>query len=107
MCSDPVLTCLGHYTAVESVQSQVDGTGDEHPIRKLLPGEENFSTVGKECMPYAWACKHSGYINTRPERPFTIHDQTIPIEWLGWLKEDNGRLDHPVESCWLAPQPYQ
>ena len=85
--------------------SQIDSEGEEHPVgyfsRKLLPREERYSTVEKECL----AIK----LGTNAFRvyllgcPFSIQTYHCSLEWLHRLKENNARL-----TRWsLALQPYQ
>ena len=66
----------------------------EHPVayysRKLLPREEKYSTVEKECL----AIK-LGIQNFRVYLlgcPFTVETDHRCLEWLDRLKENNTRL---------------
>ena len=84
--------------------SQGDDKGEEHPIayfsRKLLPREECYSTVEKECLAiklavYAFRVYLLG-------RQFVIQTDHRSLEWLDRLKENNNRL-----CRWsLALQPF-
>ena len=90
---------------VGGVLSQVDKHGEEHPVayfsRKLLPREEKYSTIEKECL----AIKLATY-NFRVYllgRQFTIQTDHRALEWLDKLKDGNPRL-----TRWsLSLQPYQ
>ena len=65
LCSEPILRCPDFSLlfvlktdasgrAIGAVLSQLVGNGEEHPVayysRKLLPREEKYSTVEKECL---------------------------------------------------------
>lgn len=88
-----------------AVLSQVDGTGEEHPIayfsRKLFPREEKYSTVEKECLAIRLGVQ--AFRVYLLGRPFTIQTDHRSLELLDQLKEDNSRL-----TRWsLALQLYQ
>jgi phospholipid-translocating ATPase len=74
--------------------AQVDEEGEEHPIayysRKLLPRQEHFSTVEKECL----AIKLGGDVFRvyLLGRFFTIQTDHRCLEWLDRMKGDNARL---------------
>ena len=76
-----------------------------HPVayysRKLLPREEKYSTVEKECLAIILGIQtFRVYLLGRP---FVIQTDHRSLEWLDRLKENNGRL-----TRWsLALQPYQ
>ena len=74
---------------VGAVLSQDNENRDEYPVayfsRKLLPREQQYSTIEKECL----AIKHAFRVYLLG-RQFTI--QTL--EWLDRLKENNSRLTH-------------
>lgn len=83
----------------------MDDTGTEHPVafysRKLLPREERYSTVEKECLAIK-ASTHSFRVYLLG-RKFTIQTDHRALEWLDRLKDNNARL-----TRWsLALQPYQ
>ena len=84
--------------------SQHDQNGEEHPIayvsRKLLPREERYSTVEKECLAIKLGTQaFSVYLLGRE---FTIQTDHRSLEWLHRLKENNARL-----TRWsLALQPF-
>ena len=85
--------------------SQLDDEEQEHPIayfsKKLLPREERYSTVEKECLAIKLGV-HAFRIYLLG-RPFTIQTDHRALVWLDRLKENNPRL-----TRWsLALQPYQ
>ena len=89
---------------VGAVLSQTDQHGEEHPIgyfsRKLLPREERYSTVEKECL--AIKLGTQAFRVYLLGRDFTIQTDHRSLEWLHRLKENNARL-----TRWsLALQPY-
>ena len=116
MCSSPVLQSPDFSNpfilqtdasdrGVGAVLSQLDDQGDDHPIayfsRKLLPREERYSTIEKECLAIKLAVQHFRVYLLG--RPFVIQTDHRSLEWLDRLKENNSRL-----SRWsLALQPYQ
>ena len=116
LCCEPVLRCPNFSLpfilqtdasgrAIGAVLSQVGEDGEEHPIayysRKLLPCEEKYSTIEKECI--AIILDVQTFRVYLLGRSFTIQTDHRSLEWLDCLKENNSRL-----SCWsLALQPYQ
>ena len=90
---------------VGAVLSQLDDEGDDHPVtffsRKLLPREEKYSTIEKECLAIKLAVQtFRVYLLGAP---FVIQTDYRSLEWLDKLKENNPRL-----TRWsLALQPYQ
>ena len=76
---------------VGAVLSQRDENGEEHPLeyfsRKLLPREERYSTVEKECL--AIKLGTQAFRIYLLGREFTIQTS---LEWLDRLKENNVRL---------------
>ena len=85
--------------------SQVGEDGTDHPIayysRKLLPREERYSTIEKECLAIKLAVQtFRVYLLGKP---FIIQTDHRSLEWLDRLKENNARL-----TRWsLSLQPYQ
>ena len=79
---------------MSAVLSQKDETGEEHPIacfsKKLLPREEKYSTVEKECLAIKLAIQafRVYLLGSR----FTIQTDHRSLEWLHRLKENNARL---------------
>ena len=89
---------------IGAVLSQYDDKGQERPIafysRKLLPREERYSVVEKECLAIKLAT-HAFRVYLLG-RPFTIQTDHRALEWLNRLKDNNPRL-----TRWsLALQPY-
>ena len=90
---------------VGAVLSQFDDEGTDHPIayfsRKLLPREQRYSTVEKECL--AIKLGTQAFRVYLLGRQFTIQTDHRALQWLDRLKETNGRL-----TRWsLALQPFQ
>ena len=115
LCSNPVLRTPdfskpfilqtdASNRGVGAILSQIDDNSEEHPVgffsRKLLPREQQYATVEKECLAiklgveafkvYLLGCS------------FTIWTDHRSLEWLERLKGNNSRL-----TRWsLALQPY-
>ena len=90
---------------VGAVLSQYDDEGMEHPIayfsKKLLPREERYSTVEKECLAIKLGIQ--AFKVYLLGRQFEIQTDHRALVWLDRLKEHNARL-----TRWnLALQPYQ
>ena len=116
LCSSPVLASPDFTRSfilqtdasergVGAVLSQCDGDGQEHPIayfsRKLLPREEHYSTIEKECLAIKLGVQ--AFRVYLLGRPFLIQTDHRALEWLDRLKDNNHRL-----TRWsLALQPYQ
>ena len=68
--------------------------------RKLLPREQNYATIEKECLAIKWAiCSLQYYLLGRE---FTIVTDHQPLRWLNEMKDNNKRL-----TRWsLDLQPY-
>ena len=76
-----------------AVLSQMDN-GEEHPVcylsRKLLPREQHYSTIEKECLAIVWALKMlDPYLFGRALAIQTDHN---PMRWLNTFKGKNQRL---------------
>ena len=89
---------------IGAVLSQKDQDGDDHPVAyyswKLLPREQQYSTIQKECLTIKLAT-HAFRVYLLG-RPFTIQTDHRALEWLDRLKENNPQL-----TRWsLALQPY-
>ena len=89
---------------VGAVLSQRDDNGADHPIayfsRKLLPREERYSTVEKECLAIKLGV-HAFRVYLIG-RHFTVQTDHHALTWLDRLKENNPRL-----TRWsLSLQPY-
>ncbi len=90
---------------VGAVLSQQMCDGEEHPIAyyswKLLPREERYSTVEKECLAVKLGIQ--AFRVYLLGRPFQIQTDHCSLVWLDRLKESNTCL-----ARWsLALQPYQ
>ena len=115
LCSDPVfknsnfaqefvLQSDASERGIGAVLTQCNDQGQEHPIayysRKLLPREEKYSTIEKECLAIK-AATHFFRVYLLG-RKFTIQTDHRALAWLHRLKEDNARL-----TRWsLALQPF-
>jgi hypothetical protein len=79
--------------AIGAVLSQ-DISDVKHPIaflnRKLLPREQNYSTVEKECLAIVWAIKSLKYYLSGHK--LTIETDHDPLTWLYRMKDKNQRL---------------
>ena len=79
--------------AIGAVLSQ-DISDVENPIaflsRKLLPPEQNYSTVEKECLAIAWAIDSLKYYLSGYK--FTVETDHDPLTWLYRMKNKNQRL---------------
>ena len=89
---------------IGAVLSQYDDEGQERPVafysRKLLPREERYSVVEKECLAIKLAT-HAFRVYLLG-KPFSIHTDHRSLEWLDRLKANNPRL-----TRWsLVLQPY-
>ena len=90
---------------VGAVLSQYDEEGIDHPVaffsRKLLPREQRYSTVEKECL--AIKLGTQAFRVYLLGRAFTIQTDHRALQWLDRLKETNSRL-----TRWsLALQPFK
>ena len=90
---------------IAAILSQVlNKDGSDHPIaffsRKLLPREQRYSTVEKECL--AIKAGMEAFRVYLLGRPFTVQTDHRALAWLYRLQDSNSRL-----ACWsLALQPY-
>ena len=79
---------------VGAVLSQVDDAGDEHAIafysRKLLPREERYSTIEKECL--AIKLGMQAFKVYLLGRRFSVQTDHRSLEWLDRIKDNNARL---------------
>ena len=115
LCSDPVLLSPNFdrefvlqtdasNRGIGAVLSQLDDAGQERPVpyfsRKLLPREEKYATVEKECLAIKLAIQHFRVYLLR--RHFVVQTDHRCLEWLHRLKENNAKL-----TLWsFALQPY-
>ena len=103
--SAPVLTCPdfekvfvlqtdASERGVGAVLSQVNDEGQDHPVayfsRKLLPREEKYSTIEKECLAIKLSVQifHVYLMG----RPFKVQTDHRSLEWLNRIKDTNARL---------------
>uniref|UniRef100_A0A1X7VHB9 Reverse transcriptase RNase H-like domain-containing protein n=1 Tax=Amphimedon queenslandica TaxID=400682 RepID=A0A1X7VHB9_AMPQE len=79
---------------VGAVLSQADDEGEDHPIgyfsRKLLPHEEKYSTIEKECLTIKLSIQ--AFRVYLLGQPLTIQTDHRALEWLDRVKENNARL---------------
>ena len=115
LCSDPVLNSPDFKKrfivqtdasdrGVGAVLTQVGGDGHNHPVgyysRKLLPREQRYSTIEKECLAIKLAFE--AFKVYLLGRKFVVQTDHRALEWMERLKENNARL-----CRWsLALQPY-
>ena len=100
-----VLQTDASQRGVGAVLSQLDKDGADHPVaffsRKLLPREERYSTIEKECLAIKLGI-HTFRVYLLG-RPFTIQTDHRSLEWLDRVKENNARLTRWSRLL----QPYQ
>ncbi|CAM5174234.1 unnamed protein product [Eretmochelys imbricata] len=81
-------------TGLGAVLMQEDEKGERHPIvylsKKLLPREQHYAAIEKECLAMVWALK-------KPEpylfgRHFTVYTDHSPLTWLHQMKGANAKL---------------
>ena len=89
---------------IGAVLSQCNDEGEEHPVAyfscKLLPREERYSTVEKECLAIKLGIQ--AFRVYLLGRTFLIETDHCALEWLDRLKGNNARL-----AGWsLVLQPY-
>ena len=105
LCSSPILMCPdfgkqfllqtdASERGVAAVLSQVGDDGQDHPVayfsRKLLPREEKFSTVEKECLAIKLGVQafHVYLMGCT----FKVQTDHRSLEWLNRVKDTNARL---------------
>ena len=115
LCSSPVL-CAPNFSkafilqtdasnrGIGGILSQLDEENIDRPVayysRKLLPREERYSTVEKECLAIKYAVE--AFYTYLLGREFTIQTDHSALKWLDNFKDSNSRL-----TRWsLALQPY-
>ena len=102
---DFVLQMDASDVGVGAVLSQVDDMGADHPVayfsRNLLPSEQKYSTIEKECLAIKLATRaFRAYLLGKP---FIVQTDHLALEWLDRLKENNAKL-----SRWsIALQPFK
>ena len=90
---------------IGAVLSQLDEDGHDHPVvffsRKLLPREERYSTVEKECLAIKLGVQ--AFKVYLLGKPFCVQTDHRALVWLDKLKDKNSCL-----TRWsLALQPFQ
>uniref|UniRef100_K7G546 ribonuclease H n=1 Tax=Pelodiscus sinensis TaxID=13735 RepID=K7G546_PELSI len=87
-----------------AVLSQMVGE-EEHPIlylsRKLLPREQNYAVVERECLAVKWAMESLRYYLLG--RKFTLVTDHAPLQWMHRNKDRNAR----VTRRFLSLQPFR
>ncbi|KAL3875881.1 hypothetical protein ACJMK2_033790 [Sinanodonta woodiana] len=77
--------------SIGAVLSQYNDNKDEHPIaylsRKLLPREQNYSTIEKECLAIVWAVETLHYYLCGA--PLSVETDHNPLTWLSQNKGKN------------------
>ncbi|XP_072169909.1 uncharacterized protein [Diadema setosum] len=79
---------------IGAVLSQKDEKVEEHPIayisKKLLPREQRYATIEKECLAIVWAIqKFQPYLFGRK---FLVQTDHNPLRWLHQMQNHNARL---------------
>ena len=91
---------------VGAVLSQQAEGGGDRPVanfsKKLLPREQKYSTVEKECLAIKLAIQ--AFRVYLLGRPFIVQTDHRSLEWLDRMKENNGRLTR--WSLFLQPYTY-
>ena len=90
---------------IGAVLSQLDEDGHDHPVaffsRKLLPREERYFTVEKECLAIKLGVQ--AFKVYLLGKPFCVQTDHWALVWLDKLKDKNSRLTRLS----LALQPFQ
>ena len=99
------INMLREWVVPASTGYQMDEDGHDYPVayfsRKLLPREERYSTVEKECLAIKLGVQ--AFRVYLLGRKFTIQTDHRALVWLDRLKDKNSRL-----TRWsLALQPFQ
>ncbi|CAM4569383.1 unnamed protein product [Caretta caretta] len=81
-------------TGLGAVLMQEDEKGERHPIvylsKKLLPREQHYAAIEKECLAMVWALKKlEPYLFGRH---FTVYTDPSPLTWLHQMKGANAKL---------------
>ncbi|KAG6936534.1 hypothetical protein G0U57_012299, partial [Chelydra serpentina] len=115
LCNDPVLIAPdfnkefilqtdASKVGLGAVLSQMVGE-EEHPIlylsRKLLPREQKYAVVERECLAVKWAMETLRYYLLG--RRFTLVTDHAPLQWMQRNREKNAR----VTRWFLSLQPFQ
>lgn len=115
LCSSPVLQSAD-FTQRFLVQVDASSVGigavlaqgkpgEERPVlylsRKLLPREQRYSTIEKECLAIKWALESLRYYLLG--REFDLDTDHRALTWIQTMKDHNAR----VTRWYLALQPYR
>ncbi|CAM5144052.1 unnamed protein product [Eretmochelys imbricata] len=81
-------------TGLGAVLTQEDEKGERHPIgylsKKLLPREQHYAAIEKECLAMVWALKKlEPYLFGRH---FTVYTDHSPLTWLLQMKGANAKF---------------
>ncbi|CAM4638113.1 unnamed protein product, partial [Caretta caretta] len=81
-------------TGLGAVLMREDEKGERHPIvylsKKLLPREQHYAAIEKECLAMVWALKKlEPYLFGRH---FTVYTDHSPLTWLHQMKGANAKL---------------
>ena len=98
-----VLQTDASNVGIGSVLSQVDDSGEEHPVayasRKLLPRETRYAAVEKECLAVVEGIRSfRAYLEGRH---FEVQTDHRFLQYLHRLRDSNGRLSR--WSLYLQP----
>ncbi|CAM5117061.1 unnamed protein product [Natator depressus] len=81
-------------TGLGAVLMQTDTKGERHPTvylsKKLLPREQHYVAIEKECLAMVWALKKLWPYQIEP--CFTVDTDHSALMWLHQLKEANAKL---------------
>ncbi|CAM5084186.1 unnamed protein product [Eretmochelys imbricata] len=115
LCNDPILIAPdfnrelilqtdASEVGLGAVLSQMVGE-EEYPIlylsRKLLPREQKYAVVERECLAVKWAMETLRYYLLGWQ--FTLVMDNAPLQWMQRNKEKNAR----VTRWFLSLQPFQ
>ena len=114
LCAQPVLVApdFGKEFFLQTDASEVglgavlsqNVDGEEHPVlylsRKLLPREQRYATVEKECLAIKWAVETLRYYVLG--RRFTLVTDHAPLKWMHTNRDKNAR----VTRWFLSLQPF-
>ncbi|CAM4715915.1 unnamed protein product [Caretta caretta] len=104
LCSNPILIAPDfNKEFILQTDASESGLGadlsqmvrdEEHPIlylsRKLLPREQKYAVVERECLAVKWAMETLCYDLLR--RQFTLVTDHAPLQWMQRNKEKNARV---------------
>ena len=98
-----VLQTDASNVGIGSVLSQVDDSGEEHPVayasRKLLPRETRYAAVEKECLAVVESIR--SFRVYLEGRHFEVQTDHRSLQYLHRLRDSNGRLSR--WSLYLQP----